>query len=45
MQSPMSGNVQIPMPWKYSMESYIILRLWAREEIRTYLENQAIPRA
>ena len=27
MQSPMSGNVEIPITWKYSMESHIIPRL------------------
>ena len=27
----MFGNVQIPMKWKYSVESHIIPRLWVFE--------------
>ena len=40
----MSGNEQIPIPWKYSVESHIIPRLWVSEEIRSYYETQTIPR-
>ena len=32
MQSPMFENVQIPITWKYSVESHIP-RLWVFEEI------------
>ena len=45
MQSPMSGNVQIPIKWNFSVESHIILRLWVFEEIRRYLDTDTILRA
>ena len=41
-QSPMSGNAQIPIKWKYSVESHFILRLWVFEEIRSYYETKII---
>ena len=42
---PMFVNVQIPIKWKYSVESHIIPRLWVFEEIRSYYETQIIHRA
>ena len=45
MQSPIRGNVEIPIPWKYSLETHIIPRLWVCEESRIYYEIQTIPRA
>ena len=44
LQSPMFGNAQIPIKWKCSVESHIISRLWAFEEIRSYYETQVIHR-
>ena len=41
---PMFVNVQIPIKWKYSVESHIIPRLWVFEEIRSYYETQVIHR-
>ena len=35
-------NVQIPIKWKYSVESNIIPRLWVFEEVRSYFETQII---
>ena len=37
-------NVQIPIKWKYSVESHIIPRLWVFEEVRSYYETQIIHR-
>ena len=36
MQPPMSGNVEIPITSKYSVESHIILRPWVFEGTRGY---------
>ena len=41
---PMFVNVQIPIKWKYSVESHIIPRLWVFEEIRSYYKTQIIRR-
>ena len=38
----MFRNVQIPIKWKYSVESHIIPRLRVFEEIRSYYETQII---
>ena len=35
-QSPMSGNVQVSMTWKYSVENHVIPRLLVFEEIGSY---------
>ena len=44
MEFPMFVTVQIPIKWKYSVESHIISRLWVFEEIRSYYETQIIHR-
>ena len=41
---PNVWNVQIPIKWKYSVESHIIPRLWVFEEVRSYYETQIIHR-
>ena len=44
MEFPMFVNVEIPIKWKYSVESHIISRLWVFEQIRSYYETQIIHR-
>ena len=44
IEFPMFVNVQIPIKWRYSVESHIIPRLWVFEEIRSYYETQIIHR-
>ena len=47
MQAPMSGNMQIPIQWRYSVESHIIPRLWGFEELevirklKQFLEHES----
>ena len=43
MQSSMSGNVRISIPWKYSVESQFFSRLWVFQGIRSYLEKPKNP--
>ena len=44
IEFPMFVNLQIPIKWKYFVESHIIPRLWVFEEIRSYYETQIIHR-
>ena len=39
---PIVWELQIPIKWKYSVESHIIPRMWVFQEIRSYYETQVI---